>query len=154
LCIGRYFFSPHCPCDLQIGNKRLKVQHKQIRSSERDGGSFDAADGTSSFGPSSRPPHFNSSSSLPPSGPMASQSLWFKSGQETIVSESLVAPTDTTITAATIGDSGAELTTATSTAVADDLSEPSPLASLGSLQSALPDVSGSGETDNNHATTE
>jgi hypothetical protein len=85
---------------------------------------------------------------------MASQSLWFKSGQEAAADESLVTPSGTTITAQDVGDSGTEMTPSTSTAGADIASEPSPLASLESLQSALPDVSGSGEKGNKLTTVE
>lgn len=71
----------------QIGNKRLKVQHKQIR--RQDGAdrepsqdSFTSADG---YGP--QPPRGGTyhppSTSLPPSGPAASHMWYDKEGQST-----------------------------------------------------------------------
>jgi hypothetical protein len=126
-------------CRLQIGNKRLKVQHKQIRPrdmqdrEESPGESFDAAEG---YGRGSF------SSSLPPSGSNAQSNLWYDSqdaGAET---------TTTTAVAAAVANTTADVMANNNAGKPEDDeagAEPqpsSPLANLGTLQSALPEVSG------------
>ena len=98
----------------------------------------------------------NSASSLPPSGPMASQNLWYKAGQDSPVDESLVGTSDAAahLDAADDDGEGPELTTGTPLVGTDLSADASPLASLGSLQNALPDISGKGESSNKLATTE
>lgn len=84
---------------------------------------------------------------------MASQSLWYKTDHDSGVEDALVAPSDASLLAV-VGDDGTELTSTTSTPGADLTNESSPLATLGSLQAALPDVSGKSDDDNNQDTTD
>jgi hypothetical protein len=138
-----YFFD-----DTQIGNKRLKVQHKQIRS--KDFNDHDMFDGVMPDGyPRS---HFNSS--LPPSGPMAAaHSVWYdtrktappgsvgvgadvKQQQDESTELTSTSTGGETTSLGLVGTSGGEATAGTNSL--------SPLASLGTLQNALPEVAGNG----------
>ena len=120
----------------------MKVQHKQIRPRdlhlERDNshGSFGVSASDGGYGS-----HF---SSLPPSGPMASQNTWFDSSGRSNSNGNGKAPHSAD--ANTKQDESTELTTSTSTAETQLQlgSNESPLASLGTLQNALPDVAGNG----------
>jgi hypothetical protein len=100
----------------------------------------------------------SSTSSLPPSGPMASQNLWYKTGQDSPVDESLVGTSDAGAHLDAVDgdddDVGPELSTGTPLVGTDLSADASPLASLGSLQNALPDISGKGENNISLATTE
>lgn len=99
----------------------------------------------------------NSASSLPPSGPMATQTLWYKTGQDSPVDESLVGTSDAAAHLDSVDDDdddGPALTTGTPLVGTDLSGDTSPLASLGSLQNALPDISGKGENSNSLATSE
>jgi CUG-BP- and ETR3-like factor len=129
-----------------IGNKRLKVQHKQIRSK-------DISDMQGGFGmPGEGGYHRSSMSSLPPSGASASQNnnMWYDRKTDSHDDEegSPEAPKQP--------DEGTELTsTSTETPLHlgsssnnnnNNEQQQSPLASLGTLQNALPDVPGNGGT--------
>jgi len=123
-----------------IGNKRLKVQHKQIRPRDLH---LDRDNSHGSFGVSSSDGGYGSHfSSLPPSGPTASQNTWFDNSGRSNSNGSGKAPHN----AETKQDESTELTTSTSTAETQLQlgSNESPLASLGTLQNALPDVAGNG----------
>jgi hypothetical protein len=123
------------PSYFQVGNKRLKVQHKQIRPKDlhndrdEDDGGFGGQPVGGTF------PQFHPSS-LPPSGPMANHHLWYdgSKAQEThnLIKEGVL-------------DEGTEITTA-STGAGSSLQynsgDSGGLASMGSLQSALPDIGG------------
>jgi CUG-BP- and ETR3-like factor len=65
-----------------IGNKRLKVQHKQIRPSDQqyDRNHQNSNHGTYDMGPGSAFGRGHMSPSLPPSGPMAMKSSWYNRG--------------------------------------------------------------------------
>jgi len=116
----------------------LKVQHKQIRQKDlqdRDNAQHEGYG--ASEGNNFQRTQFGSS--LPPSGPMASQNLWYDSRKTPPNAEG---PQDAT---GCKQDEGTEMTS-TSTAGETPLglsnNESSPLASLGQLQSALPEVPG------------
>jgi hypothetical protein len=133
----------------QVGNKRLKVQHKQIRQKDmldRDSqSSYGVPPGDGSY---QRPPQF-------PSGPMpsaAGQNLWYDEGQ----------PDSSNVEGVSDGgggpnpDEGIERASTSSTGVetphgmgvneaGPNPDALSPLSNLDSLQNALPDVPGSAQ---------
>ena len=118
----------------QVGNKRLKVQHKQIRPKdlhndrEEDERGFGmppvGGSGYSQFQPSQ----------LPPSGPMANPNLWFGGRKPGDSKENNP-------------DEGHELNN-TATGTENTLQygpvDSGGLATMSSLQQALPDVAGNG----------
>ena len=111
----------------QVGNKRLKVQHKQIRPKDL----HNDRDDDGGFGMPPIGGNYSQFQSLPPSGAMASQNLWY--GRKEHDSKDGGA------------DEGAELTT-TATETDNSLQygpvESGGLATMSSLQNALPDVAG------------
>ncbi|GKY96869.1 hypothetical protein MPSEU_000646000 [Mayamaea pseudoterrestris] len=118
-----------------VGNKRLKVQHKQIRPKDLHS---DRDEDERGFGMPPIGGNFSqfSSSSLPPSGPMANQLLWYGARK----------PQDGNILKEGNPDDGSNLT---NNAGADNSLQYGPvesggLANMGSLQNALPDVAGNG----------
>ena len=128
----RFFFSP------QIGNKRLKVQHKQIRRG--DSQDQDSLQDSFSGGNYQRYP------SLPPSGPNANQQLWFDTARSADQDDD-ESPEhqlqehddghddeldDTSPQRGEIGDSNND----------DYHEQASPLANLSQLQNALPEIPG------------
>jgi hypothetical protein len=124
---------------MQIGNKRLKVQHKQIRPRDlNDRG--DLQDFGSMSESSYRMPF---PGALPPSGP-TSQSTWYDR-RSAVSSDGGLG--DEVV--AVVGSDGSLLSPSQQQFDAD--SNPngsgSPLSTLGSLQAALPDVSGTGTAD-------
>lgn len=124
-----------------IGNKRLKVQHKQIRPSDQQHrdtaqGYFGVGDGTFQRSPYA--------SHLPPSGPMAAQSMGPSSPWLAPPQASVQAGGEDGGGSAVMNHTGAQNPTGH-----DGVSDPgvsdaglSPLASLGPLGDALPDVAG------------
>lgn len=115
---------------IQVGNKRLKVQHKQIRPKDLHNDHDD--DGGFGMPPIGGGSGYSQFQSLPPSGAMASQNLWY--GRKEHDSKD--------------GDpnEGPELTTTAATETDNSLQygpvESGGLATMSSLQNALPDVAG------------
>ena len=108
----------------QIGNKRLKVQHKQIRSAEQQhdrqgghhGGGYNHAGGNQGGGYG----RGYMSNTLPPSGPMAMNAGWYQSNAgniETSNSKDVVSETE-------------------------DGAAPSSFSSMDPLRQSLPEVDG------------
>jgi hypothetical protein len=128
---------------VQIGNKRLKVQHKQIRPSDnlRDNspGFYDVGAGDGGF---QRPPY---GSHLPPSGAMAAQNM----GSSPWLSQPPQPGVPIGEEAGAGGQPGMGSTENGATNPPGVDSDPSangplsPLANLEPLLSALPDVAGS-----------
>ena len=119
---------------LQIGNKRLKVQHKQIRPRDlhdRDGHpqgrSFDEGGG-GNFGRTYP-------SSLPPSG-QHTENMWYDQQADQTAPTTAVAAAVANSTE--ISPEEGEVANKTG----DENPQSSPLSNLGPLQSALPEVSG------------
>lgn len=126
----------------QIGNKRLKVQHKQIRRQDlSDQDSLQDGFGGGSY-------QRYSMSSLPPSGPNANQHIWFdtargmeslddtpESHHQQLLEQDSVAGHDGK------SSSGGDL------ASEDNSEQASPLANLSQLQNALPDIPGNGSSE-------
>lgn len=114
-----------------IGNKRLKVQHKQIRPKdmhERDQSNGFDSSGVDGYTPQPLPPHYQQQglNTLPPSGP----SSWYSHDRKVGGVEQ---DTNDNTTDSTVG-----VETATYPSEHHPLS---PLDKLGSLQAALPNVS-------------
>lgn len=125
---------------MQIGNKRLKVQHKQIRSKDSDdrdaSGSYGVIHGDGSYQESQY------TSALPPSGPGANQNLWYDDHQIPADGEGGETPgrQDEAIDFPNTSVGGEP-----SSALTSGNEASSPLESLGKLQSALPEVPGNAE---------
>jgi hypothetical protein len=120
----------------KIGNKRLKVQHKQIRRQDMNDRDLQDDFGANMDSNYSR----DFPSALPPSGPNATQNLWFE--REAPSGDSEVSP-----------DSGGGEGDAPpgdrpdSGSGNDEVNEQvSPLANFEGLQNALPDIAGKGTT--------
>jgi CUG-BP- and ETR3-like factor len=117
-----------------IGNKRLKVQHKQIRQrdlADRDGGSYGDHSSGGTF-----------SSSLPPSGP-GGESIWYGPRESRQGGESAPSTAVANAVANTAGvkqPAEEEGSTRESTEAGQSADTSSPLGNLGALQSALPEV--------------
>jgi hypothetical protein len=118
----------HSNFALQIGNKRLKVQHKQIRRHDLQDADPDSFGGEFATG------------GYPPSGP--NSNLWFDTTQNPIdireeglleVDESGVEPKPV--------DAGPPLDYLKSSSDVEE-PRPSPLATLGQLQDSLPSIGG------------
>jgi hypothetical protein len=123
-----------------IGNKRLKVQHKQIRSKD-----FDDRDASGSYGVTHGDGSYQESqytSALPPSGPGANQNLWYDDHQIPADGEGGETPgrQDEAIDFPNTSVGGEP-----SSALTSGNEASSPLESLGKLQSALPEVPGNAE---------
>jgi RNA recognition motif-containing protein len=120
----------------QIGNKRLKVQHKQIRRQDL----LDQDSLQDSFGG-----NYQSYPSLPPSGPNANQHLWFDTARSTELSDESQEQQELEQ-----DDVGADLDDTSPPrdevggADTDDNKQASPLANFSQLQNALPDIPGNG----------
>jgi hypothetical protein len=115
----------------QIGNKRLKVQHKQIRGRDlQDQDSLHDSFGGNGEGY----PRFPS---LPPSGANANQHLWYDTNHsgddDEEVNHHLLQDREAAGEGSPVPLSERN----------DDHEQESPLATLGQLQSVLPDISGS-----------
>lgn len=123
----------------QIGNKRLKVQHKQIR--QRDLVDRDGTHGGGRYGDNSTEGTF--SSSLPPSGP-GGENIWcdpHESRQGESAPTTAVANAVANTTAVKQSADGAETEgNPRESTDADQSAETSPLGNLGALQSALPEA--------------
>jgi hypothetical protein len=127
----------------QVGNKRLKVQHKQIRPKDlhNDRDDEDGVYGIPPVGAGTSASQFHT---LPPSGASANQNLRYdgRSAQET----------DEGLNEGNPDDGAAELTNQASVTTTATAAEPSlvygttesGLANMGSLQNALPEITGTG----------
>lgn len=120
----------------KIGNKRLKVQHKQIRRLDMNDLQDDfGANVDSNYGR-------DFPSALPPSGPNATPNLWFE--REAPSGDSEVTP-DT----GGGGDGDAppgDLPDSETNNDDEGNEQVSPLANFEALQNALPDIAGKGTT--------
>jgi len=134
----------------QIGNKRLKVQHKQIR--RQDLHDRDPLDNYAGGGPPEMDANYQRDfpSTLPPSGPGANQNLWFEQGAPGAGGDDEQHPE-----ASPDGGAGGDAATGGDRAPAGTISddnnnninheEDSPLANFDqALHKALPDIAGKG----------
>ena len=118
----------------KIGNKRLKVQHKQIRR-------LDMNDLQDDFGANMDSNYSKEfPSALPPSGPNTTQNLWFE--REAPSGDSEVTPDSG------VGDGDAPPGDLPDSGTSNDAvnEQVSPLANFEALQTALPDIAGKGTT--------
>ena len=120
----------------KIGNKRLKVQHKQIR--RMDLLDRDLQDDFGAHVDSNYSKDFPSA--LPPSGPNATQNLWFE--REAPSGDSEVTPDS----GGGDGDVPPGDLPASETNKDEAVDQVSPLANFEGLQNALPDIAGKGTT--------
>lgn len=114
----------------QIGNKRLKVQHKQIRSAEQQhdrqgghhGGGYNHSGGNQGGGGRGGGGYGRGymSNTLPPSGPMATNAGWYQSNAGNIESSN---------NKDVVGET-------------DDGAGPSSFATMDPLRQSLPEVDG------------
>jgi hypothetical protein len=142
--------------DRKIGNKRLKVQHKQIRASDLqyerslDPGTFDPTGLGGHQGPNNGvDPFGRGGTNLPPSGPMAMSAAWYSRstagvpppvsadpGGGGIASHAAVSD-DCTTPASVLPTGGAIIPD-----VSDVPPDSDPLSSMEALRQNLPDVGG------------
>jgi hypothetical protein len=121
----------------QIGNKRLKVQHKQIRS--RDMQDRDSPDDSFLGSADLSFQRTQFSSSLPPSGPAANATLWSESTQiNGGENENELEPSNQQHPEDSIAFKSTP--TAESTQIIDHIAEEANPLSLVQLQNALPDI--------------
>jgi hypothetical protein len=131
-----------------VGNKRLKVQHKQIRPrdlQDRDSPQDSFGMGPNNDGDFQRSPF---PSSLPPSGALANNNMWPDSSRHT--EEGTEEDTDESgKQQQQQHEEGKEFANSSAGAEAPiHMNEQqSPLASLGQMQNALPDISGNGSSE-------
>jgi len=122
---------------IKIGNKRLKVQHKQIRRQDlhdRDSQDFGGPNMDSGY-------QRDFPSTLPPSGPSANQNLWFEREEASADDNRPEVSPDGDDNQAPPGEHSGSGTNS------NEVNEQaSPLANFDGLHNALPDIAGKGTT--------